>query len=227
MYENIACNWNIHVIEFQANALRQLVRRAEIGVLEAGHPAKLPHLQLTHTILFLRCCCLFHRTMHIRLATTRDLHRLTQITVTSLVDDPAFDYVWSKRHEFPEDNFFFWQLQLKKWLYDPKQTFLVMVLGAQDPPPSEETPVIPHTIISYAIWDRLGHSEIARSRWAEKDTWQNLLDSASALFPLAVLGDTNLLSTREHHQSRSLVNITQIQTTRWRYAAGRSLNQGF
>ena len=164
--------------------------------------------------------------MHIRLATTRDLHRLTQITVDSLVDDPAFDYVWAKRHEFPEDNFFFWQLTLKKWLYDPKQTFLVMVLGAQDPPPSEGAPVIQDTIISYAIWDRLGHSKIARRRWAEKDTWQNLLDSASALFLLAVLGDTNLLSTREHRQSRSLVNITQIQTTGWRFAAGHSLIQG-
>ena len=231
MYEHIACHWNIHVIEFQANALRQSVRRAggvNWALLKAGRtPAKLPHLQLTHTILFLQCCCLFHRTMHIRLATTRDLHRLTQITVTSLVDDPAFDYMWPKRHEFPEDNFFFWQLQLKKWLYDPKQTFLVMVLGAQDPPPSEETPVIPDTIISYVIWERLGHSEIARRRWAEKDTWQNLLDSASALFPLAVLGDTNLLSSREYRQSRSLVNITQIRTTRCRYAAARSPRQGF
>ena len=146
--------------------------------------------------------------MHIRLATTRDLPRLIWITVTSLVDDPAFDYMWPKRHEFPEDNFSFWQLQLEKWLYDPKKTFLVMVLEAQDPPPSKGTPVIPDTIISCVIWERLGHSAIAKRRWAEKDTWKNLLDSASPLGPFAVVGETNLLPTREHRQSRSLVNIT-------------------
>ena len=84
--------------------------------------------------------------MHIRLATTRDLPRLTWITVTSLVDDPAFDYLWPKRHEFPEDKFSFWQLQLKKWLYDPKKRFLVMVLEAQDTSPSERTPEIPGII---------------------------------------------------------------------------------
>ena len=125
--------------------------------------------------------------MHIRLATTRDLHRLAQITVTSLIDDPAFDYMWPKRHEFPEDNFFFWQLQLQKWLYDPKQTFLVMVFDADDPPSVGEKPigekpvVVPDTIVSYVIWERLGHSSVARRRWAQKDTWQNLLDSASPL----------------------------------------------
>ena len=122
--------------------------------------------------------------MYIRLATTRDLHRLAQITVTSLIDDPAFDYMWPKRHEFPEDNFFFWQLQLKKWLYDPKQTFLVMVLDADDLPIEEKPGVVPDTIISYVIWERLGHSSVARHRWAEKKTWQNLVDSASTLgFP--------------------------------------------
>ena len=119
--------------------------------------------------------------MHIRLATTRDLHRLAQITVTSLIDDPAFDYMWPKRHEYPEDNFFFWQLQLQKWLYDPKQTFLVMVCNADDDPPGvEKSVVVPDdTIVSYVIWERLGHSSVARRRWAQKDTWQNLLDSAS------------------------------------------------
>ena len=54
--------------------------------------------------------------------------------MTSLTDDPAFDYMWPKRHEFPEDNFFFWQLQLKEWLYNPKQTILVMVLDVEDHP---------------------------------------------------------------------------------------------
>jgi hypothetical protein len=31
--------------------------------------------------------------MRLRLATTRDLHRLTEITTTSLVDDQTYDYV--------------------------------------------------------------------------------------------------------------------------------------
>ena len=138
--------------------------------------------------------------MYIRLATTRDLHRLAQITVTSLVDDPAFDYMWPKRHEFPEDNFFFWELQLKKWLYDPKQTFLVMVLEAEAPPLSESTAVISDTIVSFAIWERLGNSAIAKHRWAEKNTWQNLLDSASTLRPLAIVNDTDLLPTSEYRE---------------------------
>ena len=121
--------------------------------------------------------------MHIRLATTRDLHRLAQITVTSLVDDPAFDYMWPKRREFPEDNFFFWQLRLKEWLYDPRQTFLVMVLDAGDLPlvAGKQQVGVRDTIVSYVIWERLGHSSVARRRWAGKDTWLNLLDSASAL----------------------------------------------
>lgn len=62
--------------------------------------------------------------------------------------------MWPKGHAFPEDNFFFWELQLKKWLHDPKQTFLVMVLEAQDPPPSEKTAVISDTIVSFAIWGK-------------------------------------------------------------------------
>lgn len=122
--------------------------------------------------------------MHIRLATTRDLHRLAQITVTSLVDDPAFDYMWPKRRDFPEDNFFFWQLQLKQWLYDPKQTFLVMVLDVDDSPSGEKAVVVPNTIVSYVIWERLGSSAVAKHRWAGKNTWHNFLDSASTIYCL-------------------------------------------
>ena len=165
--------------------------------------------------------------MHIRRATTRDLPRLTQITVTSLVDDPTFDYLYPKRHDFPEDNYYFWQLQLKKWLYDPKKEFLVVVLGAQDPIPPEERPPIPDTVISFVVWERLGHSATAKRGWAKKNTWQNFLDSTSALCPLAVVGNTNLLPNREHRQTRSLVNITQTQSTRYRYVASRCHTQGF
>ena len=148
--------------------------------------------------------------MHIRLATTRDLHRLAQITVTSLVDDPAFDYMWPKRQEFPEDNFFFWQLQLQQWLYDPKKTFLVMVSDAEDPPIGGKTVLVPDTIVSYVVWERLGHSSAARHRWAEKDTWHNLLDSAFTLgFAVAWLL-LILCSNRRHGLGRSLVNLAQI-----------------
>jgi len=73
--------------------------------------------------------------MHPRLATTRDLHRLTAITVSSLPDGQAFDYMWPYRHQYPEDNFFFWQLKLQEWLYDKKCTFIVMVLDNDDESP--------------------------------------------------------------------------------------------
>lgn len=118
--------------------------------------------------------------MHVRLATTRDLHRLAQITTTSLMDDPTFDYTWSKRHEFPKDNFF-WQLTLKECLYDPRQTFLVIVLDAADHAIGENENVVADIIISYAVWGRIGDSAAARRRREKKNTWQNLLDSASAL----------------------------------------------
>jgi hypothetical protein len=150
--------------------------------------------------------------MHIRLATTRDLHRLAQITITSLIDDPAFDYMWPKRHEYPEDNFFFRQLQLKKWLYDPHQTFLVMVLDAEDLP-IEKANVVPSTIISYAIWERVGRSTAAKDCWAKKDSWQNLLDSAFVLCLFLTLAGTNLVLGRKHSPSRSMVNLTQIRAT--------------
>ena len=196
-----------------------------LDLLKAVRSKKSPHLQSTPFLFPVLLPT--HGTMHIRLATKRDLPRLTWITVTSSVDDPAFDYLWPKRHEFPEDNFSFWQLQLEKWLYDPKTTFLVMVLEAHDTSPSELTPEIPGTIISCVIWERFGHSAIAKRRRAEKDTWQNKLHSASPLCLSAVVVGTNLLPTRNHRQSRSLVNITQKQTTRCRYAADRCHSQGF
>ena len=31
--------------------------------------------------------------MRVRLATTRDMHRLTEITTSSLIDDPTYDYL--------------------------------------------------------------------------------------------------------------------------------------
>lgn len=113
--------------------------------------------------------------MHTRLATIRDLHRLTTITVSSLQDDPAFDYMWRYRHQFPEDNFFFWQLTLERLIYDVKTVFLVMVLDANDT--DLKTDDVPDTIISYIIWVREGTSEEAKKRHAEKSTWLNMVDS--------------------------------------------------
>jgi hypothetical protein len=115
--------------------------------------------------------------MHIRLATTRDLHRLAAITVSSLPDDPAFDYMWPHRHEYPEDSFFFWQLKLQDWLYDKKFTFIVVVLDAGDKGPDAKDEVVPDTIISYAIWKRDGSSKEAKAIWAKKNTILNIIDS--------------------------------------------------
>lgn len=115
--------------------------------------------------------------MHIRLATTRDLHRLTTITVTSLPDDAAFDYMWQYRHQYPEDNFFFWQLKLQEWLYDKQCTIIVMVLEDDDEVPLANGEVVRDRIISHAIWRRDGSSREARAVWAKKNTWLNILDS--------------------------------------------------
>lgn len=118
--------------------------------------------------------------MHLRVATTRDLHRLAEITTSSLKDDPAFDYMWPKWREFPEDNFFFWQLKLKSWLYDKTTLFIVAVTDAGDPGPKGESEAIPDTIISYCIWERFGNSNEAKRIYAEKNTWQNMLDGEVA-----------------------------------------------
>jgi hypothetical protein len=89
--------------------------------------------------------------MHLRHATTCDLHRLASITVSSLPDD-AYAYMWPHRHQYPEDNFFFfWQLKLQEWLYDKKYTFIVYVIDAADRGPDAKIDVVPDTIISYAI----------------------------------------------------------------------------
>ena len=76
-----------------------------------------------------------------------------------------------------------------------------MVLEAEDPPSSDSTVVIFNTNVSFAIWERLGQYSIAKRYWAEKDTWQSLLDSASALCPLAVVDDPKVPRTSRHRQS--------------------------
>lgn len=116
--------------------------------------------------------------MRLRLATTRDLHRLTEITTTSLIDDPTYDYMWPKRKVYPEDNFFWWQLKLERHLYDQNSTVLVAEIdGQEDSKGAEKRPGPAALIISYGVWERFGCNKAARQRFAAKNTWMNALDS--------------------------------------------------
>ena len=100
--------------------------------------------------------------MRIRPATTRDLCRLTDITLSSLKDDPAFDYMWPYRRKYPDDNSFFWNIHLKQLLYDPKMVFLVAELDDSDADDDEKP--VPQTVISYGIWERVGNDRAAARR---------------------------------------------------------------
>lgn len=115
--------------------------------------------------------------IRVREATSRDAHRLTEITVTSLPDDVTFDYMWPHRDEFPEDNFFFWQLNLEKHMHHKSHVFLVAELVPDKEEALEKKPVAAPTIISYAIWIRHGRNAAARRLIAKKNTWLNMLDS--------------------------------------------------
>ena len=78
--------------------------------------------------------------MHLRIATTRDLPRLTQITITSLIDDKSCEYMWPHRLEYPEDNVFWWQLRLERHLYDKRTMFLVVEIDhAEEETAAENT----------------------------------------------------------------------------------------
>lgn len=114
--------------------------------------------------------------MHLRPATTRDLHRLTEITVSSLRDDPTFDYMWRYRKEFPEDNYFFWQVQLTDDIYNERYNFIVAVTDEHDDFGDDVSLDLP---VAYGIWERLGTSETAKMWRKRKNTWQNMFDSMS------------------------------------------------
>ncbi|PMD56197.1 uncharacterized protein K444DRAFT_665856 [Hyaloscypha bicolor E] len=121
--------------------------------------------------------------MRVRVATTRDLHRLTEITTTSLIDDPTYDYLSPNRLEYPEDNSTWMRLKLEKHLYDRRSTFLVVELDGSEVEGNTSLlksrgPV--STIISYGIWVRLGDNAAAKETFRKKNTWLNALDSLAA-----------------------------------------------
>jgi hypothetical protein len=120
--------------------------------------------------------------MRVRLATTRDLHRLTEITTSSLIDDPTYDYLNPHRLEYPEDNSTWMRLRLEKHLYDRRSTFLVVELDGSEiesNTSSLNTRGPASVIISYGIWVRMGDDAAAKGRFREKNTWLNALDCKS------------------------------------------------
>lgn len=112
--------------------------------------------------------------MHLRPATTRDLHRLTEITVTSLRDDPTFDYMWRYEKEYPEDNYYFWELQLTQDIYNERYSFIVAVTDEKDDFGDDVPLDLP---IAYGIWERLGSDNYAKEFRRRKNTWHNMFDS--------------------------------------------------
>jgi hypothetical protein len=106
-----------------------------------------------------------------------DIAEITQICVKSLPDDPTFNYLWSHRYRYPNDNYFFWLQKLKANLFDPSYTMLVAVHrenSTPSPSPSQKTEAI-ETIISVALWERNGSSIAAQKRASKRNTWYNML----------------------------------------------------
>ncbi|KIW76137.1 hypothetical protein Z517_10882 [Fonsecaea pedrosoi CBS 271.37] len=97
----------------------------------------------------------------LRFATARDIAAIARVCVESLPDDPTFDYLWRYRHEYPEDNYFFWLQRLKGNLFDPDMTCLVVAKphykGAEE------------TVVSVGLWRRHGSTQAAR-QW-QKQGW--------------------------------------------------------
>src|SRR5438552_2109718 len=113
--------------------------------------------------------------MKVRRANIRDLHALTEITVSSLQDDPTYGYMWPHRQSFPQDNYYFWNLSLKEDLFNEKICFMVAVTDGSD----EFDQVPDGTVISYGTWERVGSSRAAKERWSRKNTCSNIADSES------------------------------------------------
>jgi len=117
----------------------------------------------------------------IRPAIFPDLARIARVAVNSLPDDPTFDYLWSYRREYPEDNYFFWQQTLKGHLFNPRFTLLVATLNTSPSPTltseknTQYTVAQVETIIAFGLWERNGQSRAARKRCRERNTCYNKL----------------------------------------------------
>lgn len=117
--------------------------------------------------------------MRVRLATIRDITRITDIVIAGLPDDPTFDYLWRYRHLYPDDNYFFWLQKLKSDLFNPKNTFLVLEHTEEKDDLREKSrgDAQSSVIVAFAIWERNGQSDIAKSRIRKKNTWLNYTQS--------------------------------------------------
>jgi len=133
----------------------------------------------------------------VRPAVFPDIARITQVCIKGLPDDPTFDYLWSHRHEYPDDNYFFWLQRLKANLFDPRYTMLVAV-HRENPPLSPSCPqtVAVETIIAFALWERNGSSSAAKKRVRGRNTWSNMLNRNQypAACPHPSLSNVQLLS---------------------------------
>ncbi|KAF8545249.1 hypothetical protein BDD12DRAFT_637208, partial [Trichophaea hybrida] len=106
-----------------------------------------------------------------------DIARITQVCVKGLPDDPTFDYLWSHRREYPDDNYFFWLQKFKANIFDPRYTMLVAVHrenSSLSTSPSKTAAI--ETIIAFALWERNGSSGAAKKRFRGRDTWSNMLN---------------------------------------------------
>jgi hypothetical protein len=123
----------------------------------------------------------------VRPAVFPDIARITRVAVDSLPDDPTFDYLWSNRLQYPEDNYFFWQQILKGRLFDPHFTMLVATINLPSPVVTshcpaavQSTPEQVETIIAFGLWERNGRSRAALKRCRERNTWCNRLHRSSS-----------------------------------------------
>lgn len=93
---------------------------------------------------------------YVRLAVLRDIPRITEISLAGRPDDPAFDYLWRYRCQYPDDNYFFSMQKFKATLYDPKRTVLVAVERPPKSADNEAHEEALETIVGYAVWERNG-----------------------------------------------------------------------
>ena len=101
-----------------------------------------------------RCSSNSMSQFRVRQAELRDLPRVTTVGLASLPDDPAFVWLYRYRHQYPDDNYFFWLQVFKTYLYTPNITFLVAEEVASLDKKSEDRGEAVATIFAFAIWER-------------------------------------------------------------------------